>query len=611
MKQLIIAEKKNMGEEIAKALAEKMGLSVSNQRTHCKVGPNIDVTWAIGHIIALKDPEDYNPEWKSWKLEDLPLIPEKWEFKKIQSKKQQLDAIAALLKGTDEVIHAGDPGREGQLIVDEVLVFLKNRKPVKRILLNSLDKDTIFDAYKNMKDNSAFFSLFLSGKARAQADWLIGMNLTRKHSIEEQKRGFRGVFSVGRVQTPTLALVVKSDMERENFVPEDYFVPVMDAEKNGIKFKARWKKSDNEGSFGLDDRRIILDPKIVDSIIKESSQGNVTVSRYEASEQSKEAPLLYNLSELQIYCNRKFGFTAKDTLDICQSLYIKKIASYPRTDYKHLPEKLHDFAPEMIKSIKETIPELAGLETDHRVKHAAWNDSKIGDHYGLIPNLKTKYDISSLSKEERVVFEILCRKYLAIFMKPAVFDKASAEFKAGGHYYTATGSVEKQKGWGAAFDAQDKEKSDAEISLPSFVQGENVSPVKFTSQVSKTTVPPPMTEARLLTQMTNIHTLVSDPVWKKKLQSVKGIGTQATRASIIENLLSKNMITREGKTLVSSKQGRMLLARVNKKLSNPVSTALLEDRLDRIEEKKTIKEANETYDEFMKIQEDFIRSLIG
>lgn len=620
--RLFIAEKPNMGRELARFLP---GPHVRKDG-YIETGGGY-VTWCIGHILEQANPEDYDERFKQWRLEDLPIMPSQWKMKPADSKRKQVSVIRDLLKKCSSVVNAGDPGREGQLIVDEVLEFLGNKKPVERILLNALDKATVTKALNSMVDNRQFHDLYQAALGRSRADWLIGMNLTRAYSVLASQQGRRGVLSVGRVQSPTLAIVARRDEEIENFKPQDFWsisALFADPGQADLPFWARWLPSgvsmkdldkadqgaDDEGeedeeedeadaaitqganagakpSWLLSPNRI-LDRAQAERIAAEiQSATDVQVAGYENKPAKESAPLPFELTGLQAAMNAKHGASVKQTLDACQSLYEKGFASYPRTDSPYLPTSQHPDVGAILQVVADALPDLATLVqgADPSLQGRAFNDEKLGEHHAIIPTLE-KPDLSQLSDLEQKVYRAISLSYLAQFYPDCLVDKATVEVKAGEHRLVAKGRVVKDPGWRVVFASagQDDEKKgkDATPTLPVLSQGQALETREVKNQANQTKPPPRFTEGTLLNAMKHVDRLVDDPALKKKLKSVEGIGRSATRAGIIETLLSRGFLQTQSKKLISTPIGRAMVKMIPADLTDPALTARWETILDAI-----------------------------
>lgn len=593
MKRLFIAEKPDMGRKIAASLAKPH----KNGQGYIETGEGI-VTWCIGHIMRSYEPQEYNAEWEKWNFNNLPMLIDEWKIKIDSSKSAQFKVIKELLSTVDEVINAGDPGREGQLIVDEVLHYLKNRKPVKRILLYALDNKSIRQALSQLEDNFKFQPLYEAGVCRGYADWLMGMNATRAYTLIAQKSGYKGVLSVGRVQSPTLAIVVRRDEEIENFVPHDYYTIMGTFNHTNNSFNAYWKPTENTPANYLDSEKRLTDKGLAINIANKVKGKKGTVTDYEEKDGKEPPPLPFNLSKMQIYANAKWGMSAKDVLDTCQALYEKhELQTYPRTDCQYLPENQFGDASLIIDHIGRSHPHLtnASQNATPTLKSGAWDDSKLGEHFGLIPT-KKEADLSQLTQNEKRIYQAVCERYLSQFYPACEFRTASVTIECEQEIFKANGKVITKAGWKAIFggdeDGDDKKGDDEEEQIfPALSSGSIVDCTNSKLSEKKTTPPSRYTEGTLIKAMTNIHTLVSDPEQKKKLKEKKGIGQEATRTGILENLFKRTLLFRQGKQIISSPAGRALVKVLPKKVIDPALTAIWEDALDKIAEGKMSSQA--------------------
>ncbi len=585
-KRLIIAEKPAMGRDIANALPGPHKRGDGFIETSGGI-----VTWCIGHILESFSPEDYNEAWGKWSLNNLPMIPDTWKYKVSKDKAKQFKVIKDLLKECDSVINAGDPGREGQVIVDEVLEYLNNKKPVQRILLYALDNKSIEEAFKNLQDNNNFQNIYEAGKCRSYADWIMGMNGTCVFTLKAQESGYRGVLSVGRVQSPTLAIVVQRDEIIENFIPKTYFVVSGLFTHASSSFTAYWKPQDSTPESCLDEEKRLIDPNVAMQIANKIQGKQAKILNYEEKPGKEYAPLPFNLSKMQIYANRKWGMSAKAVLDTCQSLYeVHKIQTYPRTDCQYLPENQFGDAQEILSHIAAGNPNLANVAqgANTSIKSSAWNDSKLGEHFGLIPTKKPA-DLSQLSENEKRIYTAVCESYISQFYPPCEYNSASVLIECEQEHFKANGKVITNLGWKVIHkdEKEEEESSDEEKQVfPNLQTGLNILCQSGKSTEKKTTPPPRFTEGTLIEAMTNVHTLVSDPEQKKKLKEKKGIGQEATRTQIIENLLKRQLLIPKGKQIISSEAGRVLVHALPKKVIDVSLTAIWEDALDKISEGK-------------------------
>lgn len=619
-KHLIIAEKPNMGLEIANAfIKSNLAHSDINQAKLVRgdgfvtVG-DITVSWAFGHLMESYSPQDYNPAWEKWQIEPLPLIMDTWKVKVTPDKMKQFNVIKKLVSAHDIIYNAGDPGREGQLIVDEILEALANKKPVKRLNLVSLKKTAVLNEFQNCADNSKYYNLYQAAIGRGIADWLVGFNASRLYTIKAQKKGYKGVLSVGRVQSPLLAIVVKRDLEIDNFVPHKYYTIQATFSANGNSFNTTWKPSDKTNPSALDAEKRLIDKSVFDNIVAKIQGKQGKVLELTETSGKEYAPLPFNLSKLQIYANAKWGMSAQDVLDTCQALYEKhKVQTYPRTDCQYLPTDQFSSAPELLNKVAIYIPQLANAanSANPTLKSAAWDDSKLTDHFGLIPT-GTTVDWNSLNKKEQNIHQAVCERYIAQFHPACEFNASSLTIECEQEIFKATGKVIVKPGWKSIFKdieeipENDKKGQDEENQIfPKLNKDEIVNHDKTKSETKDTKAPPRYTEGSLLNAATNIHTLVSDPKKKQILKDKKGIGQEATRALIIENFIKRNLLVRQGKNLISTSGARTLIAALPFKIIDPSLTAVWEDYLDRIAAGKITLEA------FKQLQITWVKDLIA
>ncbi len=588
MTRVIIAEKPDMGRKIAGALAKPH----KNGNGFIETGEGI-VTWCIGHIMKAFEPNEYNPSWEKWNFDQLPMLLDDWKIKVDSDKAKQFKVIKELLANCSEVVNAGDPGREGQLIVDEVLQYLKFKKPSKRVLLYSLDQKSIKQAFANLEDNQKFFPLYEAGVCRGYADWSMGMNATRAYTLLAQKNGYKGVLSVGRVQSPTLAIVVKRDEEIENFVPHDYATIIATFVHNSQPFNAYWKPNDSTPKEWLDEEGRLVNLSQASQIAQKIINKPGIIKNYEEKDGKENAPLPFNLSKMQIYANAKWGMSAKEVLDVCQALYEKhELQTYPRTDCQYLPENQFGDASIILSHIKNSHPHLtqAVSGANPQLKSVAWDDSKLGEHFGLIPT-KKEADLSQLSTNEKRIYQAVCERYVAQFYPACEYKTAAIIVECEHETFKANGKIILKPGWRAIFNNEEEteEKSnddEQEQVFPNIAPNQQVVCSNSKKQDKKTTPPSRFTEGSLIKAMTSVHTLVTDPEQKKKLKEKKGIGQEATRTQIIENLFKRTLLVKQGKQIISSSAARSLIHALPKKVIDPALTAVWEDALDRIAEGK-------------------------
>lgn len=593
MDELYIAEKPTVGRAIADSLGGKqVPVRGSKGTTHILVGANIVVTWVFGHILELAEPEDYDPVFATGNWADcaphLPINPENdWKLKVVGTAKEQMAVIRDLAKRAVKIVHAGDPDREGQLLVDEVLEFLNNKVPVSRILPNAIDKASMAAILANVKDNKQYRGLYEAGLGRQRADWLVGMNLTRAMSIANQRGGMRGTLSVGRVQTPTLALVVKRDLEIENFESQTYFDPKALFKHQKGQFIGSWKAP--AGFEGLDSEGRLTDPVAASALEQKCKDQPARIVNYSVDDRKKAAPLPFSLSALQIKASSQFKMSAEQVLEICQALYEAKITSYPRSDCQYLPESQHEQAPQVLAALAKFDLAMAGLAAgaNPKLQSRAWDTKKVSAHHALIPTSEPNY--GSMTEPQRKVFGLIARQYLAQFYPDYTFKQTLVLAECAGYEFKASGSTPIDPGWKRVLGAEEpdeKEKgkeSDKEQLLPPMSSGDPLTCVTIKSERKQTKAPSRYTEGTLIRAMTNVHETVTDPAMKKRLELVKGIGTEATRAKIISKLKKRHFVFEEKGAIISTRQGRELIEALPRELTDVALTASWENALDSVE----------------------------
>ena len=542
------------------------------------VGDDV-VTWCFGHIYELLEPEGYDDAYKTWRLEDLPIVPKVWRLRPKADAKEQIKVIKGLISKATLVVNAGDPDREGQLLVDEVLEELGCRTPVKRIWLAATDERSVKKALCELRDNAEYQNLKDSAQARSWGDWLVGMNATRKMTLLGRDAGLNGVLSVGRVQTPTLSLIVVRDQAIQGFKSKDFYGIRALFNADGIGFMARWTPGDD---VSLDDSGRVLDKNVSETVAQKISGKLALVSRYESKEKSEAQPLAFSLDKLQMECNKRFGLSAQETLDVAQKLYEAKVTSYPRTDSGYLPESQHAEASEVLKGLAAVYPDEV-LRSDLSIKSRTWNNRKVTAHHGIIPTGV----IVELKAKEREVFDLIVRRYLAQFYSPYRYLETTIELTLENEKFSAKGRIPKDQGWKALFAKDEALESDRQTEdeaplLPALNEGESLRCEKAELEEKKTTPPERFTEASLLQAMLNIHLYETDPEIKKRLKETAGIGTPATRANIIETLKKRGFVEEKKKSIVSTEKGRQLIEVLPPHMKSPGLTALFEELLESV-----------------------------
>lgn len=610
--RLYIAEKPSMGREIAAVLPGP----VRKGNGFIETGAGT-VTWLFGHVLRQAEPQEYDAKYKVWRVEDLPIIPEHWKLMVSESSAKQFAVVKQLITQADEIVHAGDPDREGQLLVDEVLEYVGCNKPVQRILLNALDEKSIREAIDQLKPNAQFFNLRQSALGRARADWLIGMNLSRAYTMAAQRSGHRKlVLPIGRVKTPTLALVVRREREIENFKPVDYFnIKAVFQHANG-QFQAQWKP--NEMQQGLDSEGRLVDKQIAEAKLKFFGQDPLAgvISGYSKAKKQEAQRLPFSLSTLQVLAGRRFGYEPQQVLDTAQALYERKLTTYPRSDCEYLPTNQFKDSQSILTNLQgcgdDTLANWA-KGADGKIKSRAWNDKKISAHHAIIPT-RVKADLSKMNVVERNIYFLIAQAYMAQFYPVHTYYQTKVEVAYKEELFTASGRTEIDLGWKALYtskknieadneEGQDKEDNgQEENNLPPMKKNDNVDYVSGELAKSVTRPPVRFTQATLIAAMKDIHKFVQDPEAKKQLKAVYGIGTEATRATILDELIHKRKLIKEmgkKKQLQPTEAGYLLVDAVPEELSYPDFTAIWEDQLH------SMAEGDGSLEAFLQTQVDF------
>lgn len=574
--KLFLCEKPSQGRDIAKVLG------ATQRGDGCLTGKDIAVTWGFGHLMEMESPEGYDEKYKKWTLTDLPIIPEQWKIAVKPATKKQFTIIQKLLKKASSVVIATDADREGEMIAREILEACKFRGPVSRLWLSALDDASIRKALASLKPGEATESLYQAGLGRARADWLTGMNLTRLYTILGRKPEQKGgVFSVGRVQTPTLNLIVNRDQQIARFTPRDYWTLIVALTGQNTPFTAQWlapeKVCDEEG-------RCINPPALQQAAADISRIRQARVISTETKRVKESAPLPFDLGTLQQVCSKKWGMGAQQVLDIAQSLYeTHKATTYPRTDCGYLPLSMQAEVQHVFNALQQTDPALSPLlaQCNIQQKSRVWDDKKITAHHGIIPTAQPA-DISKMSEDERRVYDLIRRHYLAQFLPLYEADKTQIQLECAGHTLAASGNVVVATGWKILFDEDKNESGEAKQSLPRLTENTQCAVTGANVRAHKTRPPEHYTEGTLIAAMKNAARFVSDERLKQRLKESAGLGTEATRAGIIETLLKRGYIKKQKRHLVSTDSAATLMAMLPDIVKDPGMTALWEQALDDI-----------------------------
>jgi DNA topoisomerase-3 len=564
MKTLVIAEKPSVARDIVDALPG----SFDDNKTFYE-GDDYVVTFAVGHLLELSDPEDYDPAWKSWKMDTLPIIPAEFKVRPRDAKaKKQLSVVHKLLKreDVDRVVNACDAGREGELIFTHIYETSGVEKPIDRLWINSMTKQAIRDGFEGLRPAAEVVPLREAARSRSEADWLVGMNATRAATV---RRGWgAGVVSLGRVQTPTLAVMVRREREIQAFTPEPYWLvhATFDPLYHGLWFEG--------------DETKLKDGKRADEIVAKVKGKTGTVESVERKESSERAPLLYDLTSLQRDANRRYGFSARRTLSAAQSLYEgKKAITYPRTNSRYLSG---DLVPQLKPTAQTLVPigeyadaarYVVGLE--QLPLQRVVNDAKVDDHHAIIPT-DISHDLSAFSPDERRIFDLVARRFLAVFHPPARYARTTVVTEVEGERFRTRGKVTLEAGWRGVYGVEataerQDEDGEAEGELPALEQGQEVRCAEAESEARETKPPPRYTEATLLSAMETAGKLVDDEELREAMKE-RGLGTPATRAEIIETLIRREYIERVAKDLQPTPKGMSVISMLEE---HPITSAEL------------------------------------
>jgi len=556
--KVCIAEKPS----VAKELAQIIG--ANTRRDGYFEGNGYQVTWTFGHLCTLKEPADYTEQWKPWNFRSLPMIPQKFGIKLIEDDgvKKQFATIEKLMQATEEVINCGDAGQEGELIQRWVMSKAKCTAPVKRLWISSLTEEAIREGFQKLQDGKKFDNLYAAGSARAIGDWLLGMNATRLYTLKYGQN--KQVLSIGRVQTPTLAIIVNRQKEIDAFKPEPYF-----------EIKTIYREATFSAASGRFQNR-----EDAAQVLEEISKVELVVGKIE-TKNSTEAPLrLFDLTSLQVDCNRKFNMGAEDTLRTIQSLYEKKLTTYPRVDTTYLSDDIYPKVPGILKNLKgyETLTAPL-LQEKIRKSNKVFDNSKITDHHAIIPTGQTRTD---LNQQEKQVLDMVIKRFISVFYPDCKVANTTVEAKVGSHDFKATGKQILSPGWRAVYTNEKNPVQSDENILPIFVTGEH-GPHE-PGLLEKFTQPPKyLTEATLLRAMETAGKSVDDEELRE-LMKENGIGRPSTRANIIETLFRRKYVKKEGKRLVATQTGIDLIDSIeNELLKSAELTGQWEKKLRMIE----------------------------
>ncbi|ATC93735.1 DNA topoisomerase III [Pseudoalteromonas tunicata] len=590
--KLYIAEKPSLGRAIADVLPKPH----QKGDGFIKAANGDVVSWCIGHLLEQAEPDHYNPLFKKWDAHHLPIVPQKWQLIVKPKTRKQFTVLKKLIKQADILVNAGDPDREGQLLVDEVIEFAgaseSKKSQTQRLLISDLNPSAVLKALQKLAANHDFIPLSVSALARSRADWLFGMNLTRAYTLAGQKAGCHRVLSVGRVQTPILGLVVRRDLEIAHFVSKPFYEVLAHLLTDKQEaFSVKWQPSEACLPYQDEDGRVLV-KALAENVVKRITGKPALVTKLQQQQKRQHPPLPYNLSALQIDAAKAFGMSAQTVLDVCQNLYEKhKAITYPRSDNRFLPNEHWLEAKQVLAAIAQNKGQDNKLviEANLALRSKCWNDAKVEAHHAIIPTAK-KLPINSLDKDELKIYQLISRHYLAQFYPAYVFNETKVEVEISGGKFNTTAKQELELGFKVLMG---KDELQAEQILPPLIEGQQLL-CENGELVEKMTQPPAhFNDATLLSAMTGISRYVSDIEIKKILKDTDGLGTEATRAGIIELLFRRGFLVREGKKIKSTETGKALIKMLPDIITRPDLTALWEASLADIAHKK------QSYQHFM------------
>ena len=600
--RLFLCEKPSQGKDIGRILG------ATQRGEGCLNGSGVTVTWCIGHLVEAAAPEVYDAALKRWSLEQLPIIPQQWRVEVKPKTATQFKVVKALLAKATHLVIATDADREGELIAREIIDLCGYRGPIERLWLSALNDASIRTALGKLRPSSDTLPMYYSALARSRADWLVGMNLSRLFTVLGRQAGYDGVLSVGRVQTPTLKLVVDRDREIAAFKSVPFWGIDVSLSVEGQAFAALWVAPDGCTD---DAGRCLQQPVAQQAAQQIRAAGSAQVVSVETERVREGPPLLFDLGTLQEVCSRQLGLDVQETLEIAQALYeTYKATTYPRSDSGYLPESMFAEVPAVLDSLLKTDPSLRPImgQLDRSQRSRAWNDGKVTAHHGIIPTLEPA-NLSALSEKELAVYRLIRAHYLAQFLPHHEFDRTVAEFSCGQQMLAATGKQVVIKGWRLVLaEPQADEDGDAAARsqvLPPLREGLACQVAEVEIKALKTMPPKPYTQGELVKSMKGVARFVTDPRLKQKLKDTTGIGTEATRANIISVLIARGYIVKKGRSIRASDAAFTLIDAVPAAIADPGTTAVWEQALDMIEAGQL------TLDVFLSKQATWISQLIA
>ena len=590
-----IAEKPSVGRDIAHVLG------ATKQHDGYMEGNGYQVTWTFGHLCELKEPHEYSPMWKQWSLGQLPMIPQRFGIKLKGDKgvEKQFETIKRLMLGAERIINCGDAGQEGELIQRWVIQMTGAKCPVQRLWINSLTEDAIREGFQTLKDQTEYQSLYEAGLSRAIGDWTLGMNATRLYTLKyrNMQTNEKQVLSIGRVQTPTLALIVRRQQEIENFVPVPYWV--LTTKYRDVVFSAVMEEGDRGFKTKEEGEKAL-------AAVRELP---FTVTKVEKKKGTEAPPRLFDLTSLQVECNKRFGFSADLTLQLIQSLYEKKYTTYPRVDTTFLPDDVYPKCPQILNGLRQYFPLMERIKGKKLLKSKkVFDNKKVTDHHAIIP---TGVEAKAMTDLEAKVYDLISRRFIGAFYPDCTFDATAVFGEVGDIQFKATGKHITDPAWRILWqkeEQQDEKKDEEEKTLPEFTKGESGPHVPDLAE-KQTTPPKPYTEATLLRAMETAGKFVEDEELRDALKE-NGIGRPSTRAAIIETLFRRRYIRKEKKNLWATPTGVELIGIIkNELLKSAELTGQWERKLRLIESRKY--EARQFIDELKQMVTDLVLSVLS
>ncbi|MBZ9537941.1 DNA topoisomerase III [Modicisalibacter tunisiensis] len=580
--RLIIAEKPSLARAIADALPGR-----TQRRDGALEVGDTWVSWCLGHLLEPAPPDAYDPRYKQWRLDHLPIVPERWRLVPRHKARGQLKVLRELIKRADSLVHAGDPDREGQLLVQEVIEHLGWRGPVARLLISDLNRPAVTRALDTLQDNRRYQPLYEAARARSRADWLYGINLSRAWTLTGRQAGHDGVLSVGRVQTPVLGLVARRDIDIARFEPRPYHVLWADLSVAAGELRAWWQPQEHHP---LDDQGRLLARAPAEALLAHLPGAEGRLTQLDARRKRQNAPLPYSLSALQVDAARRHRFSAQQVLDICQALYERhQLITYPRSDCRYLPEDHRAGMGALLERAGAGDEALRGWLTgaDFTRRPRAFDDARVGAHHALAPTGKP-FVPERLSQPEAAIYRLIARNVIAQFYPMLETREVKAEFTILDETFRAQGREILVAGWKPLFTSRDEAPP-----LPPLTEGEPVTVADAGIDDKLTRPPEPFTDASLIKAMMNIARYVEEPAVKRTLRDTDGLGTEATRAAVIETLLKRGYLVRQSGNLRATATGHALIRALPDAATRPERTALWEQRL------RAIAEADEAYQPFL------------